>query len=374
MLTNSTVLDNLRGIRQVDKSNMLSFCVDAPKHYEKAVNLAETFSVDYPKPQNIIVSGMGGSAIGGELLKDWARNRITVPIEVYREYSLPAYADKNTLVIVISYSGETEESLSAFLDAVKRKCKIVTICSGGALGEFSKKLGLPHLQVPSGMAPRASLPYLFTSLPILLEKIGLQQNVSSEISEAIKVLKQISEMNKPEKPLNDNFAKTLATNADGTVPVVYGFGFYRAVAQRWKTQFNENSKVPAKWESFPELDHNEIVGWEEAKTFAKHFSVILIRDKHEAKAIHERITGTKELLKKELLKTFDVHSAGISRFAKMASAICIGDFVSVYLAVLRGVDPTPVRTISLLKERIKEGGIKEKVISELQKKVKKHSA
>jgi glucose/mannose-6-phosphate isomerase len=370
-LAKKTVLDSLDRTRQVDKSNMLSFCVDAPKHYEKAAKLAETFSVDYPKPETIIVSGMGGSAIGGELLKDWARDKITVPIDVCREYSLPAYADKNTLVVVVSYSGETEESLSVFLDAVKRKCKTVSVGSGGTLEEFSKKLGVPHLRVPSGMAPRATLPYLFTPLPMLLEKIGLVSNVDPEISETIKVLKQISNANRPEEPLKDNFAKTLAANVNGTAPVVYGFGFYRAVAQRLKTQFNENSKVPAKWEFFPELNHNEIVGWEGAKALAKHFSVIFIRDKDESKAISQRITVTEELIRRESVKTFEVHGVGKSRFAKMASIICIGDFVSVYLAVLRGIDPTPVRTISLLKERMKESGMKAKVISELQKIAKK---
>jgi len=359
-------LDNIDMIRHVDKSNMLSFCVDMPNHYEKAAKLAK-ISVDIPKPQNIIVSGMGGSAIGGELLKDWTRDKITVPIEVCRDYSLPAYADKNTLVIVVSYSGETEESLSVFLDAVKRRCRTITISSGGALEEFSKKLGFPHLRVPSGMAPRATLPYLFTPLPMLLEKMGLVSGVKPEISETISVLKKISEANKPEKPLSGNLAKTLAVNVDGTAPVVYGFEFYRAVAQRFKTQFNENSKVPAKWEYFPELNHNEIVGWEEAEAFAKHFSVIFIRDKNEPEAIRQRIMVTKELISKQSVKTFEVHAVGESRFAKMASVICVGDFVSVYLAVLRKVDPTPVRTISLLKKKMKESGVKAKVIGELQR-------
>jgi glucose/mannose-6-phosphate isomerase len=366
-LLKPTILDNLTRIKQVDKSNMLSFCVDAPKYYGEAARLAQAVSIDYPEPKIIIVAGMGGSGIGGELLKDWTRDKIAVPIEVNREYRLPAYADKNTLVIVVSYSGETEESLSVFLDAIERRCMIICISSGGTLREFANKLNIPHLLVPSGMAPRATLPYLFIPLPILLEKIDLVSDVEQEISETVKVLNQVIDANSPEKRFNDNFSKMLASSICGTIPVVYGFGFYRAVAQRFKTQLNENSKVPAKWEFFPELNHNEIVGWEAVDELSKYFSIILIRDDDEPRWIRQRIETTKELICKESVKTFEIQSIGKSRMAKMSSIICTGDFTSVYLAVLREIDPTPVRTISVLKEKIRQSGMKDRVIRELQK-------
>ncbi|MEM3609130.1 MAG: SIS domain-containing protein, partial [Candidatus Bathyarchaeia archaeon] len=180
-------------------------------------------------------------------------------------------------------------------------------------------------------------------------------------------LKQISDANSPEKPLEENFSKTLAANIDGTVPVVYGFGIYRAVAQRFKQQFNENSKIPAKWETFPELNHNEIVGWEEAGKLAECFSVIFIRDQNETPEIRHRIEATKELLPKNLLKIFEVWSAGENSLAKMLSTILIGDFTSVYLAILRGIDPTPVKTIAKLKDKMEQTGIKKKIIEELRK-------
>jgi glucose/mannose-6-phosphate isomerase len=366
-LSKAKILDNINEIKRIDKSNMLSFCVEAPKHYAEAAKIAKTVSISYPKPQTIIVAGMGGSAIGGELLKDWARDKIAVPIEVCREYSLPAYADKDTLVFVVSYSGETEESLSVFLEAIKRKCMTVCISSGGVLHEFAEKLNVPCLRVPSGMAPRATLPYLFIPLPILLNKIGLVSDVTSEISETIKILRQVSDLNSPEKPLDNNFSKKLASSICGTVPVVYGFGVYRAVAQRLKTQFNENSKVPAKWEFFPELNHNEIVGWEAVRELAKYFSVIFIRDNDGSEAMRQRIEATKELICKESVKVFEVQSIGKSMLAKMSSVICTGDFTSVYLAIMRGIDPTPVETITLLKEKMKRSGVKEKIIRELQK-------
>lgn len=345
---------------------MLSFCVDAYQHYERAANLGRTLQVGYRRPRTIVVAGMGGSAIGGELLKDWARDRVAIPIEVCREYSLPKYADKDTLVSVVSYSGETEESLSVFLDAIKRGCMITCLSSGGKLEEYAEKLDVPRLRVPSGMAPRATLPYLFVPLAILLEKLDLVMDVDSEISETLEVLKRIGSENSPNEPLVNNLSKSLASSIAGTVPVIYGFGVYRAVAQRFKTQFNENSKIPAKWEIFPELDHNEIVGWEAAQRFAKCFSVIFLRDPTETRGIRERIEVTKELVQKVPVQTHEVWSKGKSSLAKMSSVINIGDFTSVYLAVMQGIDPTPVKTIDLLKEKIRRSGLKEKTINELQ--------
>jgi glucose/mannose-6-phosphate isomerase len=221
------------------------------------------------------------------------------------------------------------------------------------------------------MAPRATLPYLFLPLLGILMKMGLSRNVDIEFSENVRVLKQVSSENSPERPLTDNLSKKLASNINGTVPTVYGFGFYRAAAQRLKTQFNENSKNPAKWESFPELNHNEIVGWEQARELAKWFSVIFIRDAEEPKEISERIEFTKEIISKGTAKLSELWSSGKSNLARMSSVICIGDFTSAYLAVLRGIDPTPVRTIASLKERLKKTGVKDKTVRELRKLVKK---
>jgi glucose/mannose-6-phosphate isomerase len=310
---------------------------------------------------------MGGSGIGGELLKDWARNKATVPIEVNREYQLPAYAGKRSLVLITSYSGDTEESLGAFLDALKRKCMIFCVSSGGALLENTERLNVPYLRVPGGMPPRAALPYLFVPLLLFMEKMGLVSGASEELSEALTLLEKISKDNSPDKPAKENFSKTLALGIGQTAPVVYGFGFYRSVAERFKTQFNENSKIPAKWEVFSELNHNEIVGWERAGELAKCFSAIFIRDREEPTEIRSRIEITKELVGKAGVGMFEVPAQGKSPLARMLSTTLIGDFTSVYLALLHGVDPTPVKTINYLKNTLKENGVKEKIISELAK-------
>jgi glucose/mannose-6-phosphate isomerase len=361
----TSALDEIDEIKKIDKSNMLSFCVEAPKHYREAAKTAERVSLTYSKPADIIVAGMGGSAIGGELLKDWARDKASIPIEVSREYSLPTYADKKSLVLIASYSGETEESLSAFLDAAKRKCMIYCISSGGSLLEFAEKLSVPYLRVPAGMPPRAALPYLFVPMLMSLEKLNLVSSVSDSLKEVVRILKRVSGENSPEQPAKNNFSKTLASNLGETVPVIYGFGIYRGVAQRFKQQFNENSKIPSKWEFFPELDHNEVVGWEEPGKLAKNFSPIFIRDKSESAEIRSRIETTKTLMPSTQSKMFEVWSQGESDLARMSSAICIGDFTSVYLAILRKVDPTPVKTIALLKERMERTGTREKIIREL---------
>jgi len=361
------ILDDPCEIRKVDKKDMLSFCVEAAKHCDNAAKLANRVNVDYPEPEAIIVAGMGGSAIGGELLKDWSRDSTITPIEVCREYHLPAYANRKTLVLVTSYSGETEETLSVFLEALKKKCMILAISSGGTLQEFAQKLSVPHLPVPGGMAPRATLPYLFIPLPIILQKIGNVSNVDRELVETVNILKQVSAENSPEILSDQNPAKTLAYGILETTPAIYGFQFYRAVAQRFKTQINENSKNPAKWEIFPELDHNEIVGWENAREFAGHFSVIFIRDREEPIEIRRRIEVSRDIINHVLTKLFEVWSKGKAKLAKMSSVVCMGDFTSVYFAVLRGVDPTPVKSIDVLKRRLKETGNKEKTVNELQK-------
>ena len=350
----ASVLDDTSKINKIDKSNMLSFCVDTAKHYREAEKTAKKISLRYSKPENIIVAGMGGSAIGGELLKDWACDKAPVPIEVSRAYALPAYANEKSLVLVVSYSGETEESLSAFLDAVKRKCLIFCVSSGGSLLEFAGKLNVPYLRVPSGMPPRAALPYLFVPLLRALEKMGMVSGVSEGLSEAIKLLERVSGENAPEKPAKDNFCKSLALGIGGTVPVVYGFGVYRGVAQRFKQQFNENSKVPSKWEIFPELNHNEIVGWEGLKSLRAPVEAVVLRDRSEHSRVAKRIDITLELMRDDGVQMKEVWSEGQSLLTRIFSLIYLGDFVSIYLAALYGEDPTPVRRINELKKRLSE--------------------
>lgn len=361
------ILDKIEEVRRVDKNGMLSFCMDASKHYEKAAEIAKNTVIEYPRPKTIIVSGMGGSAIGGELLKDWAWSKIGVPIEVCRDYNLPAYVKKSTLVFIVSYSGETEETLSTLLEAIKRNCMIICISSDGILAKFAEKMNLPILKAPTGIPPRAALPYLFIPMLVFMEKLNLASEVEDEISEAVSIMRKLCVENSPETPSKENFSKEMALGINGTVPVIYGFRFYRSVAQRFKQQFNENSKIPARYEVFPELNHNEVVGWEEAGDIAKYFSAIIIRDENEDEEIRSRIEVTKENVLKDLAGIYEIWSKGESRLAKMLSTLLIGDFISVYLAILRGIDPTPVKTIDLIKRKLAETGTKNRIVEKLKR-------
>lgn len=363
----TAILNDAEKMKVVDKYGMLNFCVNSAKHYREAAQIAKKITVNYPKPDNVIIAGMGGSGISGDLLKDWVRNKTDVPIEVNRGYELPKYAGKKTLVVIMSHSGDTEESLSAFLDALRRKCMIFCISSGGVLLKYAEKLHVPFVRVVGGMPPRAALPYMFVPLLFFMEKIGLVSGVGEEFDEALSLLEKISSENSADGSIRGNFTKTLAVHIGKTVPVTYGFGFYRGVAKRFKQQFNENSKLPSKSEVFPELNHNEIVGWEGTGELGKCFSVIFIRDQDESVETKSRIETTKQILKQEGLRMFEIQAQGKSKLARMLSTIIIGDFTSVYLALLQGVDPTPIKTINHLKDALKEVGVKEKVISELEK-------
>ncbi|TET20683.1 bifunctional phosphoglucose/phosphomannose isomerase [Candidatus Bathyarchaeota archaeon] len=360
----TTILDIPEELEKIDKSNMLNLCVKTPEYCQDAiqrakkikipneVKVSKKITIKYKKPQNIIITGMGGSAIGGEILQDWLQDKLPIPIQICRNYTLPAYANRNTLVFAISYSGETAETLSAFIDAIRRKCMTITISSGGHLLSFSKKLQIPHVTIPNGRPPRAAIPYIFFPLPILLEKMDILSNIEKDIEEAIRVLKKVSEENSPYIPTKKNMSKTLALELKETIPVVYGFGQSRAVAHRMKTQFNENSKLLSVYDVFPELNHNEAVGWEVSEDLAKKFSVILIRDHNEPPEIKHRIEMTKMLALHKAQKVLEIYARGKGGLAKMFSVLLVGDFVSVFLAILQGVDPAPVKTIDLIKREM----------------------
>lgn len=369
----SAPLDNLEQIKAIDKEAMLDLELKFPENSKDAIKRAEylvipkkvkvtdKLTIKYRKPEKIIIAGMGGSAIGGQLLKDWLKDTLPIPIEVCRAYNLPAYADEETLIFFSSYSGNTEETLSMFLEALERGCMIISVTSNGLLHEFNKKLGLPFVKLPVGCSPRSALPYLFFPLIISLKKIGILTGVDGEIQEAITVLKKVRQKIKPTTPTSRNLAKKIAKGIMGSIPFICGFGFYQGVAVRIKTQFNENGKTPAKVEFFPELNHNETVGWTELKKLTKNFSVILIRDKKEPQEIKTRIEITKKLVFNDGAKNvLEIHAEGIGKLARMLSTLYIGDFASIYLGILYNFDPTPVKIIDELKRHLSKGVFKYK--------------
>jgi glucose/mannose-6-phosphate isomerase len=364
-----TVLDKPERVKEVDRSDMLSDLVKTPDYCRDAIKRAKQVSVpENVNPKNIVVVGMGGSAIGGEILQDWLRDMLPIPIEVCRDYTLPAYVNKDTLVFVNSYSGNTEETLTAFLTAIHRKCTVIAVTSGDQLESFCKKLQIPHMIAPKGLQPRVAIPYMFFPLPVLMKKMGIISNIETELEQAIQVLEKITKANAPDVPTKNNRAKQLAKELMETIPVVYGFRQYSSIAHRLKTQFNENSKVPSRSEVFPELNHNETMGYEASESLTKKMSIILIRDPQEPPEIRNRIEITTNLVFDRANKVLEITAEGKGKLAKMFSILCLGDFSSVYLAILQNKDPTPVNIITRVKSELaKKTRIKEKFEAELAK-------
>ena len=321
---------------------MIEIIKKYPEMCADAVKIAEKTDIPDYKFDKIIICGVGGSAICGDLLRDLLKNRVSIPIDVCRDYHLPAYVDGDTLIFCVSYSGNTEETLSQFVDCVKRKSKIIGITSGGKLEEWCKKFSLPYVLIPSGYQPRSALPYLLFSMIVCLQKLGVV-NLQKEIDETIELLKRMK---------TDPVKKLASSLKDSTI-VVYSSDEFSGVAKRLKTQINENSKMPAKYDVFPELNHNEIVGYQNERLNKNSF-VLILRDKDEPEEIKARIEITKDLIKDKVKGMEEIWTEGKSKLTKMMSLVFLGDVLSYELAVLNDVDPIEVENILVLKKKLKE--------------------
>lgn len=313
---------------------MLDEIINFPTICKEVLKTKIMIPEDYKRVENIIVAGIGGSAISGDVLKDWLSDTLKIPIDVSRTYELPAYADENTLLICISYSGNTLETLTQLEQAINKKCKIFGITSGGKMEKMSKESKFPIIKVPTGMLPRVSFPYLLFSAINLVKTLGL---VNGDIS--LIVLEK--EKNNIEKS-----AKDTAMKIKGTFPIIYGM--YPSVCRRFKSQLNENSKIISKYEILPELNHNEIQTW---RNLTKEFSVILLREKEERFEIEKSIEFLKSIIK-EKANYFEIVAKGNTRLERMLYLIWFGDLVSYYLAKANNVDPSENKYIDELKKRI----------------------
>lgn len=339
---------------RLDPEGMLEHIRALPEQCEQAANLAAEVSL---RPadgvRHVVVLGMGGSAIGADLVKALVEGECLVPISVIREYDVPAYVGKGTLVIASSYSGNTEETLSASKAAAERGAAMMVITTGGVLGEWASEKGWPVIRIPTGLAPRAAVGYSLVPLLLLLGRLGLVSDKRSDLEEAVAVLRAMRSELVPEAPAEGNKAKQLALRLHGKLPIIYGTGGWRgAVAYRWKCQINENAKAPAWCNTFPELNHNETVGWEVPKSVTGLVELVLLRDRGDSPRINRRIEVTVDIMRPAISGVTEVWSRGESELARLLSLIYIGDFTSAYLALLNGVDPTPVRVIDRLKQEL----------------------
>lgn len=349
------MLDNLKQISEIDKSNMLSIIERFPEQIKTSYDVENSSILgSYLKINNIIISGMGASSITGDIVRSLFLDKIDIPIFVNRQYYLPKWANKNTLLISQSYSGNTEETLSTFKNGYQKRCKIICISSGGKLLDLCEKSGIPYIKIPAGIPPRTATGYTLFSSIFAIKKIGiLKKDIDSDIEETISIISDLKNHIKVEIPEGQNISKQLAKKIFNTIPQIYGFEFYTPIAKRWCTQFNENSKIICRYDEVPECNHNDIVGWSMNPEVSKKFTCILFRDSDtESVYISKRLNFMKKLFEEVSGNVIEIQVKGKKRLAKMIYAMYLGDYTSCYLAVLRKIDPTPVDAITELKSEL----------------------
>lgn len=350
-------LNNVQAILDNDPGQMLAAIWRLPEQCGEALAIAKEVKLpqSYQGFTNIVVTGLGGSAIGGDLLRVYVGDKAGIPVTVNRDYTLANFVGPQTLLFATSFSGNTEETLSAYQQAKHKGAKIVIITTGGKLKELADQDRVPVISIPGGISPRAATGYLFLPTIVVLQRLGLIPDVTGEITEAVTNLQELRELLKPENPVENNLAKTLALKLYNKIPIIYGsLGTTEVVATRWKGQINENAKAAAYWNVFPEMNHNEIVGFEAPAELLKNLEVIILRDKADHPRVQKRMEISKTILEKAVSGITEVHSRGNSTLARTFSLTYIGDYVSVYLAALYGIDPTPVKMIDLLKRKLTE--------------------
>jgi glucose/mannose-6-phosphate isomerase len=349
-------LDDFKAFAALDIENMISYVDGLPDQ----LDFAWKTGLKFPLPEmnsisRVVVAGMGGSAIGADLLGSYLSDRVSIPIVIHRDYGLPAFAKgRETLVVISSHSGNTEEPLSAFDEAFRNHCQIVVIATGGKVMEAADSAGLPAWIFQHTGQPRAAVGFSFGLLLALFVRLGLLSDPSADISEAVNVMKEIAKIINIEVPVKNNPAKRLAGQMVGRHITIFGSGFMAPVARRWKCQFNEVAKAIASFEVLPEADHNTLAGiCNPAESFSKEFAVFLQASADLPKN-QNRVEITRNIMMVEGLTTDLIKARGDTRMSQMWSTLLFGDYVSYYLAMAYGVDPTPIPPIIALKQAMSQ--------------------
>ena len=347
------------GVAELDRQDMLGAIAGLSRQVTQGYTAARAglAAAALSRPDGVVVCGMGGSAIGADLVLA-ATPELHLPAAVVRGYELPAWAGQGTLVVAVSCSGDTEETLACAEAAAARGCPVVCVASGGRLAGLANERESPLVRVPGGLQPRASLGFLATAVLATLQACGICRPRDADIDETASVLRAGDEAfgirRGEDGPGNE--AKALARRLHGRLAVVYGAGLAAPAARRWKTQVNENAKAPAFWAELPELDHNELEGWASVPHMTAAAQVVLLEDELGAERLRRRAELTAADLSSRGVAVARVASRGSSALARVFSLVQLGDYVSLYLALLYGVDPTPVSAIAGFKRRLADGG------------------
>jgi glucose/mannose-6-phosphate isomerase len=335
-------------IEAADPRGMLGDVLAQPLQLGDALWRAESAGIArQDRPGGLVVCGMGGSAIGGDLATAAIGDRATRPITTVRGYALESWAGPDSLVLCTSYSGNTEETLACFEAAGAAGAGRAVLTTGGALAEAARAESVPVIGVPAGLQPRAAVLYMVVATLECAAVCGAAPALRAEIDTATALIEKLVEEWGPDAP-GDSQAKAVARALQGTIPVVHGAGPTVAPARRWKTQLNENAAAAAFWSELPEANHNEICGWERGRAAAP-LSAVFLEDADQHPRVHRRIELTAAEVQRAGAPVVRVQARGDSRLERVLSLVLLGDLASVYLAVLDGVDPTPAEQIERFK-------------------------
>jgi glucose/mannose-6-phosphate isomerase len=335
-------------IEAADPRGMLDDVLAQPLQLGDALWRAQAAGIGKrDRPGGLVVCGMGGSAIGGDLATAALGDRATRPITTVRGYALESWTAPDSLVLCASYSGDTEETLACFDAAGAAGAGRVALTTGGKLAQAAREESVPVIGVPAGMQPRAAVLYMIVATLECASLCGAAPGLHAEIDTAAALVERLVEEWGPDSP-EDSEAKAIARILQGTIPVVHGAGPTSALARRWKTQVNENAAAAAFWSELPEANHNEVCGWPRGRAVAP-LSAVFLEDPDQHPRIHRRIALTAAEVEQAGAPAVRVEARGESRLERVLSLVLLGDLVSVYLAVLDGVDPTPAEPLDRFK-------------------------
>jgi glucose/mannose-6-phosphate isomerase len=341
-------------IAAVDRSDLLQDVLGLPEQLRDAMWRAQSAQLEpHDAPGGLVVAGMGGSAIGGALARAALGDRASRPIMLARAYALPAWTTTDTTVLCASYSGNTEETLAAYEAAGALGARRMAVTTGGKLADAARAEGVPVIPLPGGFQPRAAVAYTFVIALEVACLCGAGERLHSEIDVAAANAERLVAEWGPEAP-EESMAKELARGLHGTIPQVAGAGLTAPIAYRWKTQMNENAKTPCFAGELPEIDHNEIEGWRGSAELGA-FSAVFLDDSDLHPRVRQRIELTRGLIASHAAATYRIESIGETPTERVVSLLLLGDLVSVYLAVLRGTDPSPVALLERLKGELARG-------------------
>jgi len=348
-------LDDIKDIRKIDKQGMYKSIYNFPQQLIEGMRLGFTADLKSSKfvPHNIVLAGMGGSAIGGDLVRSYLAFELKHPFLIWRNYLLPEFVNKKSLVFVSSYSGNTEETLSAYQEAKRKKANIIAVASGGKLLEKCKKDSFPFITIPEGFQPRAALGYSFTPVLVTLSRLGIISDKTVELKKTSKYLEKRRIEYALDRKSSQNRAKKLALSLHRKIPIIYSSAdYFDVVGYRWKGQLCENSKVLAFNNYFPEFNHNELVGWKVLDQIGDRLVVVVLKDREDHPRIQRRMQIIEGIIRREKVKVIEIESQGENLLSRIFSLIQLGDFASFYLAILNQVDPSPVKVIDYLKKKL----------------------